>query len=127
MSTRFCSLVAAALLCGAAPLGAQEATERFIPIGQSPGISGTYAYLGEVVAVDAARNTVTVRGPAGDRTIAVTERTRIWLDRSALRQSNLTGAIADLQVGRRVEVKFEDSERREKADWIKVAVPPPAN
>ncbi len=119
-----CGGVALAALCwGVSPLGAQEATERFIPIGQSPGISGTYAYLGDVVAVDAAGKTVTVRGPAGDRTIAVSERSRIWLDRSALRQSNLTGTFADIQVGRRVEVKYEDPERREKADWIKVAVP----
>lgn len=123
MSLRSGSLVVAALLWGAAPLGAQEATERFIPIGQSPGISGTAAYLGEVIAVDPARRTVTVRGPSGDRTVAVTARTRIWLDRSAARQPNLTGAFADVAVGRRVEVKYEDAERRERADWIKLAVP----
>ena len=123
MSVRTCGLVLAALLGFADPAGAQEATERFIPIGQSPGVSGASAYLGDVVAVDVPRRTVTVRGPAGDRTIAVTSGTRIWLDRSALRQSNLTGAFADIQVGRRVEVKYEDPERRERADWIKVAVP----
>jgi hypothetical protein len=123
MSIRSCGLVLAALVWGAAPLGAQEATERFIPIGQSPGVSGLSAYVGEVVAVDAARQTVTVRGPAGERTVAVTGRTRIWLDRSAMRQPNLTGAFADIEVGRRIEVKYEDAERRERADWIKVAVP----
>jgi len=28
---------------------AQQTTERFIPVGQSPGISGTRTYLGENV------------------------------------------------------------------------------
>lgn len=124
VSTRALVLgAAAALMWGAAPLSAQEATERFIPIGQSPGVSGNYAYLGEIVAADSVNRTVTVQGPQGSRTIALTERTRIWLDRSAHRQRNLLGAFADLQVGRRVEVKYEDRERRERADWIKVAAP----
>jgi hypothetical protein len=116
------AVVVAVLWC-ASPASAQEATERFIPIGQSPGVSGYYSYIGEVEQVDAQNRTITVRGPEGSRTIAVTERTKIWLDRSALRQSNLSGTFADVQTGRRIEVKYEDYERKENAYWIKVAVP----
>jgi hypothetical protein len=49
--------------------------------------------------------------------------TDIWLDRSEQRQTALVGGPADLVIGRTVEVKFADPQRRELADWIKVAVP----
>lgn len=111
-----------ALLLLAANAHAQESTEQFIPVGQSPGISGTYSYIGEIQAIDAEARTVTVEGPQGVRTIKVTEETRIWVDRSQRRQTNLVGDMSDLQVGRRCEVKYTDYEAKDEADWIKVVV-----
>ena len=55
----------------------------------------------------------------------ITDKTRIWLDRSKLKQPNVTGGFADLQKGRRVEVKYEDPAQREVADWVKVEVTQP--
>lgn len=101
---------------------AQEQTERYIPIGYSPGISGKYAYLGEITAVDAANRTITVQSGAESRTILIVEQTRIWLDRSTLRQSCMPGAFGDLEVGRTVEIKYVDYNLKDTANWVKVAV-----
>ncbi len=113
-------LVLAALLVTARAAAAQRTTEQFIPVGQSPGISGTVSYIGAITAVDPPRRTFTVRGDSGAQTIKVIDRTRIWLDRSAERRTNEVGGMADLRVGRRVEVKFVDARVRDTADWIKV-------
>ena len=101
---------------------AQRATEQYIPIGESPGISGVRSYIGAITAVDPQRRTFTVQDTTGPRTIKVGEGTRIWRDRSAERLSNEAGDLSDLRVGRRVEVKYVDDQARDTADWIKVAV-----
>ncbi len=101
---------------------AQEQTERYIPLGYSPGISGKYSYLGEITAVNAANRTITVQSEAGSRTIRIVEQTRIWLDRSQLRQTIVPGTYGDLEVGLTVEIKYMDYERKDTANWVKVAV-----
>lgn len=109
------------MLLGAATFAlGNKQTERFIPIGQSPGLSGKYTTVGKIEKTDAARRTVAVGGVGESRTVKVTERTRIWLDRSQLKLMALTGGFTDLQIGRRIEVKYED--RNQVAEWIKVEV-----
>lgn len=103
----------------------QKATERYIPIGQSPGVSQKVTSIGDIAEVDEPKRTVTILEPAGRRTVSITDSTRIWLDRTKLKQTNLTGTFADLQRGRRVEVKFQDAERRQVADWVKVEITQP--
>lgn len=114
-----------ALLATTAFAHGQKATEQFIPVGQSPGVSGKLTSIGEVAAVDARAKTVTIVEPAGKRTVKITDKTRIWLDRTKLKQANVTGSLADLQKGRRVEVKYEDPAQRAIADWVKVEVTQP--
>lgn len=111
-----------AMLCAISHAHGQKATEQFIPIGQSPGLSVKYSSIGEIADVNAAARTVTIADPAGRRTVRVTDRTRIWLDRTKLKQTNLSGSFTDLQKGRRVEVKYEDPARRDVAEWVKVEV-----
>ncbi len=101
----------------------QKATEQFIPIGQSPGLSNVFTDLAAIAEVDADARTITLP-VAGGRRVKVTEGTTIWLDRSKYRQSNVVGGFEDLRVGLQVEVKYEDSQRREMAEWIKVALEP---
>jgi len=103
----------------------QEATERFIPIGQSPGLSGRYTSIGQIQSVDSRSRTLTVVADGRTYSVGVTERTRIWIDRSPFKLTALTGTVEDLQPGRKVEVKYEDEGERRFADWIKVqpAVP----
>lgn len=117
--------VAIALLLGAAlagaPAGAQRATEQFIPVGRSPGLSGVTTLVGRVEAVDAGRGVLTVSAPDGRHEVAVSDATRIWLDRSQLLRTNETGTLSDCRPQRTVEVKLTEDGA---ADWIKVRMPP---
>jgi hypothetical protein len=117
--------VAVALLGAISNGHAQKETERYIPLGQSPGVSQKYTSIGEIADVDPQKQMVTIVEPAGRRTVKITEKTRVWLDRTKLKQSNLPGSFADLQKGRRVEVKYQDPESRQVADWVKVEIAQP--
>jgi len=118
MLNRFLAiLVATGALGSAFEAVAQEATEMYIPIGQSPGVSNKTSVVGTIQALNAAARTLTVTGPSGPQTFTITDKTRIWLDKSAQKQANQHGSPADLQQGRRVEVKPQPAGR---ADWIKV-------
>lgn len=118
-------LIALALGLGLlASAAAQQTTERFIPLGQSPGLSGKVTLIGTVDAVDAAAKSLAVRSGAQSQRVAVADSTRIWLDRSAARQPTQAGTLADLRPGRRVEVKFRDEPTRTTAEWIKVDAAP---
>lgn len=107
-----------ALLCSLSYAHGQKATEQFIPIGQSPGLSNKYTYIGVIDAVDARQRTVTV----GGRAVKITGDTRIWLDRSSLKLSNQIGSFADLREGRKTEIKYADAARKQAAEWVKVQV-----
>lgn len=102
----------------------QKATEMFIPFGQSPGLSGKYTVIGTIKTVDARNRTITIAGPSETWSAQITDRTKIWLDRSKLRLTNQKGTFADLRKGQLVEVKYEDTTREGKgpAGWIKVQV-----
>jgi len=101
----------------------QKATEKFIAVGKSPGVSGKLTVIGEIEQFDVQNGMLTVASASGKHTCKLGDRTRIWLDRTKLKQSNLTGTVADLQKGRRVEIKHEGAERK-TADWIKVEITP---
>jgi hypothetical protein len=99
----------------------QEATEMFIPIGQSPGVSNKSSLLGTIKSVDhSGTRTVTVSGLAGVQTVQITDRTPIWIDRSLQKQRNQTGTLADLQPGRKVEIMLVEVAGKPTAKWIKV-------
>ena len=100
-------------------------TEQFIPVGQSPGLSGKYTVIGKLHSVNAREQICSVASAAGTVNAKITERTKIWLDRSLLRQPNAKGTIADLKPGVMVEVKLEAHLRGASsgpAEWIKVQV-----
>ena len=108
----------------------QKATEMFIPIGQSPGLSNTISVIGTIETIDPRGHTIAITGPSGSWSATITNRTKIWLDKSKLRLPNQKGTFADLQKGLLVEVKYEDPEGRGKAkaaaDWIKVQITEPS-
>jgi hypothetical protein len=112
--------LAAALMAGVSFAHGQKQTERYIPIGQSPGVSGKSTWIGTVQATDPKARTITVAAADRRYTVAVTERTLIWLDRSRLRETALGGSYSDLRPGRRVEVKYGDAKGEGVAEWIKV-------
>jgi hypothetical protein len=102
----------------------QQTTEIYIPIGQSPGLSGKVTIIGTIGTVNPQTRMIAGTDPAGAWSAEVTERTKIWLDKSTMRQTNKTGSFADLRTGQRVEVKWVDSQRQGSgpADWIKIQV-----
>jgi len=110
------------LALGASTALAQRETERYIPIGQSPGVSQT-ATIGVIEAVNAADRSIRVAGREAAHWVRLTDRTRIWLDRTHLAQTNLIGGFRDCEVGRTVEIRYEDPVSRAVAAWIKIAVP----
>jgi hypothetical protein len=123
-------LLTAAVLLGASVVASssaypQKATEQFIPLGQSPGASGKLTWIGEIVGTDLPQRTLTIGEGQGAHTVKITDKTRIFLDRSKLKQSNVTGTFADLQKGRRVEVKYEGPGPTPAADWVKVEIAQP--
>ncbi len=116
------ALVVVTLLGSAQAALAQQTTEQFIPVGQSPGVSNVLSYIGEVESMDQSASTVTVAGSDGSMTYRIMPSTEIWLDRSGMGESNGVGSLADLAVSRRVEVKYQDPETRKIADWVKVVM-----
>jgi len=109
-------------LGGALDAYGQEATEMYIPIGQSPGLSGKGSLIGTLESVDPKTKLVMVSSPSGPRAVAIAERTPIGLDRSLQKQPNRSGVFADLQQGRKVEIKLRKGEPKPVAEWIKVEV-----
>jgi len=112
------------VLGGTLEASGQQATEIFIPIGQSPGLSNKGSVIGTLESVDPGKRMVTISSPSGAQTVGITDRTLIWLDRSEQKQPNQDGAINDLQKGRKVEVKIRKGEPKAVAEWIKVQVGP---
>lgn len=98
----------------------QKATEQFIPIGESPGLSGAVTDIGQIQGFDAASGTLTLSAGGTARAVRITGETDIWLDRSASKLSNLEGDTSNLQAGRRAEVSYVDPAVRDVASWVKV-------
>jgi len=107
------------LLCNSSFSHGQKQTERFIPLGQSPGISGKDTTIGKIQAVDDQSRTLVIANESGTYTVKITDRTKIWLDRSKSKLSTIHVSMTDLKPGNLAEVKYED-ENKHIAEWIKV-------
>lgn len=125
--------VLALVSLGAALLGpipaalAQKATEIYIPIGKSPGLSGTHTAMGRIEAVSAADQTITLAGPQGRRVGRLDSHTRVYLDRSARKLANRYGQYDSCLPGTFCEMKYVDNDpgTRDKPgriEWVKVRV-----
>lgn len=120
--------IVAAILVAIPNLMAQKATELYIPIGKSPGISGKCSMLGTIDSVDTAERTVYMHDSTGYYyEVQVGDETKIYLDKSELKLSNKVGSFADCKVGDYCEVLYESHIRKKsgEAEWIKVRVTTP--
>lgn len=113
------ALLMSSLLLGSTSTFGQQTTEQYIPIGKSPGISTKYTYIGSIVSVDEQAQTIVVESNRGSKTIRVMPTTRLWLDRSRKKRTNIKASYSDCEVGRRVEVMY-DHDNRSVAAWIKI-------
>jgi hypothetical protein len=112
------------LIAGLSNASAQKATEIFIPIGKSPGLSGTKTSIGKIDSVNFSQAILTVSDSTKAYTVKITDETKIWQDRSSMKLSNQKGTPSDLKAGARVEIKYINDERKDggTAEWIKVEV-----
>ncbi len=110
------------LFVGLPDAQAQKASEIYIPMGQSPGLSGKYTEVGKIDAANDQDQTITMTNSSGSYTVEITESTKIWLDRSKLQLTNEKGSFTDLQAGRTIEVKHKDNDPGGPVEWIKVQV-----
>ena len=99
---------------------AQKATEIFIPVGRSPGVSGIYSIIGKINDIKTDDNSVNMSNSSGSYTVKIAEKTQIWLDRSKLKLTNKAGSFADLKNKLTIEVRFKDKEHKEEVQWVKV-------
>lgn len=95
----------------------QQATEVYIPIGKSPGISVSRSYIGEIRQVDYAARSIEMLGKDGAKSINVNDKTTYYLDRSHYRKKSTTGEMSDCKVGRRIEANVSDDGT---VVWIKI-------
>ncbi len=98
----------------------QKATEIFVPVGGSPGLSGKYTTMGKVDTVNAQDRTIVMSDSAGSYTIKIADTTRIWLDRSKLKSRNKTGSFEAIKEGMVIEVKYQRDKPDSAVEWIKV-------
>ncbi len=99
---------------------AHPAAEIYIPISQSPGISGFKSYIGEIESLSAAQRGITMRMKAGAKYLTLDDSTRVYLQYGAAGKKNRLGSYADCKAGLQSEVYAgEDG----KARWIKIQVP----
>ena len=105
--------------CIAGRLAAQETTEQYIPIGDSPGVSGQESVVGEIVAVDNGKQEVLVSSGERRLTFKVEPDTRIYLDRSDEQLENTETDFTACRVGRLVEIKPHEDDAA-IASWIKI-------
>ncbi len=101
---------------------AEKATELYIPIGQSPGLSGKYSLIGHIDTVDYQNQTLTMSNNSGSYTVRVMDNTWIYLDKSKIQQTNGYGTFSDCRKGQKAEVKFDQNAKGRSAEWIKLEI-----
>lgn len=100
-------LIAVVFVLNCAVCEAQRTTELYIPIGKSPGLSiSGKTIVGFITKVESDQITI------GDKVVFITDKTKIFLDRSAVRKSNSYGTRSDVKVGAYVEAHA--------SEWIKI-------
>lgn len=118
MNTLRSGIVLAASILGLSSVHAQQATEVYIPIGESPGVSAATSVTGTITSVDYAALSIDIRTSAGSKTARMDDKTWYYLDRSKRRTKSVTGSMEDCKVGRSVEVRFAADGQ---VEWIKIA------
>ena len=111
--------VTALRLIAGALVYSHPATERYIPIGESPGVSNVKSYVGAIRSIRTTASGFTMSVEDSDKLIEVTEDTKIYLDTGSAK-TNSIGAAEDCKVGRRVEVYLHEDGT---AYWVKISVP----
>ncbi len=109
-------LVAAIIAIAVARASAQEATELYVPIGQSPGLSKEgKTIMGTVLRVDKDGRFSIVKDEQFF-VVRTDDKTKFYIDRSHLKQSNSYGKFEGVLSGAFVEAYSPDG----VAKWVKI-------
>ncbi len=95
------------------------ATERYIPIGESPGVSNVKSYVGAIRSVRMTASGFTMSVEDSEKPIEITEQTKIYLDTGSGRPNRI-GTEEDCQIGRIIEVYLHEDGT---VYWVKIRVP----
>ena len=116
------STLAALRALGTVPARAQKATEMFVPIGQSAGLSGKHTTMGRIAGIDIVQRSLTLMEDGSARTVRLDDRTQLWLDLSKQQQPNRKTTLAELRPDMMAEAKYRNNDRTAGiAEWIKAA------
>ena len=101
---------------------AQKATEVFIPLGKSPGVSGKYSVIGKIESVNMKDSTITIQQAKDNKTvkIRITATTEIYIDKSPLKQTSQKGSMANIKQDLMAEFKYKDNKPGNPCEWVKV-------
>jgi len=116
-SAFFYGIALVAALLGAGAAHSQQATEVYIPIGESPGVSNVNSIMGTIENVDYSERSMQVRDRTGTRAVTMDDKTRYYVDSTVEKRSNRYGSLSDCQVGYYVEIKLRADG---KVDWVKI-------
>jgi len=105
------------LMIATGAVHAQQATERYIPIGKSPGVSSEESFIGTITDIDYTNHKMEVRGTEGTITVSPAESTRYYLDRTKQKKSNQAATLRDCEVGLKLEIRILADG---SVDWIKI-------
>ena len=119
-SITYCIGAFLGLLIIAGPVPAQQATEIYIPIGQSPGLSSEATVIGTIASLNESTGRITIAANGRSIVVTIGERTLYYLDSSHVKRRNYPGNIEHCEIGRRIEAHIDDSGY---VEWIKIAVP----
>lgn len=95
----------------------QKATEVYIPIGTSPGVSESKSFVGTIKRLDYETNSIELVGEDDTKIVYVNDETLYYLDRTAYGKKNATGEMHDCKVGLLIEVLTDDDG---VVEWVKV-------
>jgi len=115
-------IVTVILMFGICETNAQDATEIFIPVGQSPGVSGIYSIIAKIDDVNTEDNSLNMSNSSSSYTVKIMKQTQIWLDRSKLKVTNKVGSFSDFKSNLTIEVRYKDKEHKGKVDWVKIQI-----
>lgn len=114
------SLVVLLTLMRTSAAFSQKATEVFIPIGQSPGLSATHTTIGIVDSISLHGEIMMVSDSGRTYVVRFTRETKVYLDRTYSGGPNKIGKLTDCKRGLKVEVKYVGNKIGETAEWLKL-------
>ncbi len=98
----------------------QQATEVYIPIGESPGVSGDDSIIGSISSVDHEDYRMMVSVAGETKPVTMTPATRYYLDKTRAKKQNKMSSFEDCEVGQRIEAYVDDDGN---AVWVKIEAP----